>query len=102
MIRLYLWIIHYDLGRTYYKKDCYNKTEQAKAQYKLDFCFIIKNVNEYQFLTGGDILLEKGLLGKAATIKRFEHSLLGSVLKKQAKIAKQHYQKLGKQSLWIW
>ena len=58
-----------------------------------------KNVNEYQFLTGGDILLEKDLLGKAATIKRFEHSPLGSVLKKQAKIAKQHYQKLDKRSL---
>ena len=58
-----------------------------------------KNVNEYEFLTGGDILLEKDLSEKAATIKKFEHSPLGSVLKKQTKIAKQHYQKLDRQSL---
>ena len=40
------------------------------------------NVEKYYFLTGKDVLLEKGLLEKAATIKRFEYSPLGSELKK--------------------
>ena len=31
------------------------------------------NVSKYEFLTGKDVLLEKDLLEKAATIKRFEY-----------------------------
>ena len=45
---------------------------------------------KYEFLTG------KGQLEKAATIKRFEYSPLGSELKKQTDIAKKQYQGLEK------
>ena len=34
------------------------------------------NVSKYKFSTGKDVLPEKYLLEKAATIKRFEHSPL--------------------------
>ena len=45
-------------------------------------------VNKYEFLTGEDILLEKYLLEKAATIKRSKYSPLDSVLKIQTAIVK--------------
>ena len=48
------------------------------------------------FLTGEDVLPEKVLLEKAATIKRFEYSPLGSELKRQTDIAKKQYKKLDK------
>ena len=60
-----------------------NKIEQNKAQYNLDkqtakiFALSSENVSKYEFLTGKDILPEKDLLEKAATIKRFKYSLLG-------------------------
>ena len=41
------------------------------------------NVGKCEFLTGEDILPEKELLQKAATIKRLKYSPLGSELKKQ-------------------
>ena len=44
------------------------------------------NVSKYEFLTGKDVLPEKDLLGKAATLKRFEYSPLGSELKKQTSV----------------
>ena len=47
-----------------------------------------ENIGKYEFLTGKDVLLEKYLLEKAATTKRFQHSPLGSELKKQVDIAK--------------
>ena len=50
------------------------------------------NVGNYKILTDKDVLLEKGLLEKAATIKRFEYSPLGSDLKKQTSIAGKQYQ----------
>ena len=40
------------------------------------------NVGEYEFLMAEDVLLEKGLLVKAVTIKTFEYSLLSSKFKK--------------------
>ena len=49
------------------------------------------NVGIYEFLTGEDVLLEK-----AATIKKFEYSHLGSELKKQTYIARKQYQGLDK------
>ena len=77
-----------------------HKIEQDKAQYHLDrqiakvlalssgkFC-------KYEFLTGEDVLPEKDLLKKAATIKRFEYSPLGSMLKKHTGIAKDQYKLL--------
>ena len=46
------------------------------------------NVGKYEFSTGEDVLPEKELLEKAATIKRFQYSLLGNELKKQTGTAK--------------
>ena len=45
-------------------------------------------VRKYEFLTGEDVLPEKDLLEKAASIKRYKYSPLGSELKKQTDIAK--------------
>ena len=45
-------------------------------------------------MTGKDVLPEKGLLEKAATMKRFEYSPLSKELKAQNDIAKKQYQKL--------
>ena len=76
-----------------------NKIEQNKAQYNLDKQTVkisaspSGNVSKYEFLTGKDILPEKDLLEKAATIKRFEYSLLGKELEKQTSVAEKHYQK---------
>ena len=53
------------------------------------------NVNKYEFLTGKDIIPEKYLLEKAATVKRFEYSSLDKELKSQTDITKKEYQKLG-------
>ena len=47
-------------------------------------------------MTGKDVLPEKDLLEKAATIKRFEYSLLGKELKKKTKVAEKQYQGLNK------
>ena len=50
------------------------------------------NVSKYEFLMGRDILSEKGILQKAAIIKRFEYNPLVNELKRQTDIAKQHNQ----------
>ena len=54
------------------------------------------NVSKCEFLTLKDILPEKDLLEKAATIKRFEYLPLRNELKKQNSIAEKQYQKLEK------
>ena len=60
-----------------------NKIKQNKAQYDLDrqtakiSALSSANVSKSEFLTGKDVLPEKDLLGKAATMKRFEYSPLG-------------------------
>ena len=41
------------------------------------------NACKYEFLTGKDVLPEKELLEKAATVKRLEYLLLGKELKAQ-------------------
>ena len=49
------------------------------------------NVSKYEFLTGKsvkDVLLKKDLLEKAATLKRFEYSPLGSDLKSKLVLQK--------------
>ena len=87
-------IIHYDLGRTYYKmsisekiKAINNKIKQIKPQYDLDrqtakiSALLSGNVSKYEFLTGRDVLPEKDLLEKATAIKKFEYSPLGKKLK---------------------
>ena len=54
-----------------------NKIEQNKVQYNLDrssakiSALPYGNVSKYEFLTGKNILPEKYLLKKAATLKRF-------------------------------
>ena len=68
-----------------------------KAQYDLDrqtakiSALSSGNVSKYEFLTGKDVLPEKGLLEKA-TMKRFKYSPLGKKLKAQTDIAKKQYQ----------
>ena len=52
------------------------------------------NASKYEFLTGKDVVREKDLIEKAATIKRFEYSPLGSELKKQTSMAKKTVQGL--------
>ena len=54
-----------------------NKLEQNKAQYNLDrqtakiSPLSSGNVSKFEFLSGKDVLPEKELLEKAATMKRF-------------------------------
>ena len=48
-----------------------------------------ENVGKYEFLKG--VFPEKGLLEKAATIKGFEYSPLGSQLKEQFDIVKNEF-----------
>ena len=55
--------------------------------------FSLANVGKHEFMTGKDVLLEKGLVEKAATMKRFESSPLGSELIKQTSIAEKQYQR---------
>ena len=79
-----------------------NKLEQYKAQYNVDretakFSVLSSgNVIKYEFLTGKDVLPQKDLLEKVATMKRFEYSLLGKELKKQTSVAEKQYQGLNK------
>ena len=59
-----------------------NKIGQNKDQYNLDIqttkisALLSGNVNKYGLLTGKDVLSKKDQLEKAATLKRFEYSLL--------------------------
>ena len=53
-------------------------------------------VSKYEFLTGKDVLPEKDLLEKAATLKKFEYFPLWKELKAQTDIAKKQYQGLDK------
>ena len=69
-----------------------NKNKQSKAVYDLDIQTVkisalsSENVSRYEFLTGKDVLPEKDLLKKAATMKRFEYLLLSKELKVQTDI----------------
>ena len=69
-----------------------NKNKQSKAVYDLDIQTVkisalsSENVSKYEFLTGKDVLPEKDLLKKAATMKRFEYLLLSKELKVQTDI----------------
>ena len=107
MIQLYHKIIHYDLGRTYYKmsisekiKSINNKIDQKKAQYNLNrqtakiSALSSGNVSIYEFLNSKDVLPGKDLQEKAAALKRFEYSPLGKELKSQTSVVEKHDQKL--------
>ena len=50
------------------------------------------NVCKHEFLTDKNVLLEKDMLDKAATIKRFEYLPLCSEFEKQTHIAETQYQ----------
>ena len=54
------------------------------------------NVGKYEFLTGEDVLPEKGLLIKAATIRRFEYSPLGLSWKSRLIFQRNNIKGLGK------
>ena len=77
-----------------------NKIEQNKAQYDLDrqitniSALSSGNLSKYEFLTDKDVLPQKELLEKAATMKSFEYSPLAKILKARTDIAKKQYQKL--------
>ena len=79
-----------------------NKFEQNKAQFDLDrqtgkiSALSLGNVSKHEFLTGKDVLPEKDLLVKAATMKKFKYSPLGKELKAQTDIPKKQYQRLSK------
>ena len=47
-----------------------------------------RSVGKYEYLTGKEDLLEKDLLKKASTIKRFQYSSVGSELEKQTSMKK--------------
>ena len=76
------------------KKKFDNKIEQNKAQYNLDrqtskiLAGAWGNVGKHEFLMGENVLPEKWQLEKAATIKRFKYSSLGSELQIKTGIAK--------------
>ena len=59
-------------------KSINNKIKQNKAQYDLDrqtgkiAALSSGNVSKYEFMTGKDVLPEKDLLEKGATMKRFD------------------------------
>ena len=83
---------------------------QNKAQYNLGgengkiSPLSSENVGKYEFLTSEDVLQEKGILEKAATIKRFKYSPLSNELKKNKKqmdIAKDQYKLFKDQMLLI-
>ena len=80
-----------------------NKIAQKKVQKDLDRQTVKISalssgyVGQYEFSTAGeDVLPEKDLLEKAATIKRFEYLMLGSELKKQTEIPKKLFHGSGK------
>ena len=77
-----------------------NTKEKSKAQYDLDrqttkiSDLSSGKIGKYEVLTGNDVLPEKDLLEKTATIKRFEYSTLGSELKKQTDVVEKTKQML--------
>ena len=81
------------------------KIEQNKAQCNLDrqtiniLALSSGNVVKCECLTGEDVLPEKGLLNKGATIKRSEDSLLGKELEAQNNIAKDQNKLLKEQKI---
>ena len=84
------------------KKAINSKIEQNKAQHNLDrktakiSALSSGAVSKYEFLTGKDVLPEKDLLEKAATMKRFEYSPLSKELKKQTSVGEKQYQDFDK------
>ena len=57
------------------------KLKTTQADKLLRFLLDHRKCSKYEFLTAKDVLLEKDLLEKAATKKRFEYSPLGKELK---------------------
>ena len=78
-----------------------NKVKQNKAKYNLDrqtakiFSLSPGTVRKYEFLTDKDVLLEKDLLEKAATIKKVWIFSVRQRIKSTKWHRKNQYQKLG-------
>ena len=78
------------------------KIRQNKAKFDLDrktaniSALSPGNIIRYGFLPGKDVLPERGLPEKAATMKIFEYLPLCKELKAQNEIAKKQYKKLDK------
>ena len=74
-----------------------SKIEKNKGQYDFDgvtakiSALSSVNVSEYECLTGKDVLPQKNMLEKVATMKRFEYSFLDKKLKTETDIAKKQY-----------
>ena len=65
-----------------------------------------ENLGKYELLTGADVLIKRDLFKKAAAVKGFEYSPLGSELKKKNEISNQHWPRKRtisriRQCLWI-
>ena len=79
-----------------------SKIKQNKAQYNLDrqsakiSASLSENVCKYEFLNGKDVLPEKDMIGKAATIKSFEYSPLGKAFEKQTNVIKKQTEVINK------
>ena len=77
-----------------------NKIEQNKGQYHLGrqtaniSALSSGNVSQYELLTGKNVLPEKHLPEKAATMKRLEYSRFSTKLKAKTDTAKKEYQGL--------
>ena len=98
---LYHQITHKYLERSYFKitvtqeiKSINNKIEQNKAQYNLNketvktSTLLSGNVTKYWFLTGEDVLPEKALLEKDATIHRCQYLAIRSDWKNKLTLQK--------------
>ena len=62
------------------------KTITLNATHYLSSTLSPGNVSKYEFLTSKDVLPEKDLLEKAATMKKIEYSTLGKKLKHKLKL----------------
>ena len=75
-----------------------NKIEGNKDQCDLAKISVLPsgNISKYEFLAEKDVVVEKDLLKRTASMKRFEYSSLGKDSKAQTDIAKKQYQGLDK------
>ena len=78
------------------------KLKKSKVHFSLTNCWDLalpsRNVGKYEFLIGEGVLPNKGLLEKAAIIKRFQYLPSESVWKNQIDIGEKQYQ--GSDVLW--
>ena len=79
-----------------------NKIKQSKAQFDLErqtakiSALSSRNVSKYEIMTSKDVLAEKHLVEKPATVKRIEYLSLAKELKAKTDITIKQYQGLDK------